>query len=172
MSAGVDAYYHEDLSWQSQGLMDQLDETRERETEAKAARARASTPEEIAAADEELRAVWLKFWTIRMSCRVMEDTPVEELVPILNVHVLDSSVEQWCARAVAHGGPEIDPVWLRAYIDDHMAGRPREYDPRVHEALVTIDSRVIVPSLGLVYVDTGKKVPMKARASSAASPKP
>jgi len=144
----------EEMTYQTRGLMTQLKAIRRRE----AANRRAA--DKIAA---DLRSVY-------MTCRVMADTPPEEVVPILAVQVSDMGMQwfkdlpkvdgcvKWCAEVERHGGPRIDPEWLRGYMDDHLAGRDREIDPIVQEAMVIKESRVIPLGGGLVDVDTGKPI--------------
>lgn len=153
------AWHTGELTWQTTALLEQLAEIEEWHEALGEAQERAVTPDEIRAIEKELALVGRAFWTIRMSCRVMRDLPAAELVPILDVHVRDrGSVEAWCAYVVAHRGPTIDPIWLRGYIDDHLTGRPREHEPIVHEAMVTVDARVITAGGKLLEVDTGRPV--------------
>ena len=160
----------DEMSFQTTGLMMQLNEAREREAANQAARAEASTAGEIEAAQSEAETISMAFWQARMSCRVMPDTPPEEIVPILAVRVADAGthffkdqpkvegVVKWCSEVERHGGPRIDPDWLRDYLADHLAGRGRAIDPVVQEAMVIRDGRVIPPGGVLMSVDTGKPI--------------
>ncbi|WP_264048955.1 hypothetical protein [Methylobacterium flocculans] len=160
----------DEMTFQTNGLMMQLAEIRERQAANEAARATASSLTEVGKVEAEDEQIAMALWSARMSCRVMPDTPPEEIVPILAVRVADAGAHffkdkpkvdghaKWCSEVERHGGPSIDPDWLRAYMTDHLAGRERAIDAIVQQAMVIRDGRVIPPGGVLMDVDTGKPI--------------
>lgn len=160
------------MTRQTRILIDLMDELREREAASKRATAAATTPAQIKAAEEEEVDVATEWMMLRGRCRVMHDTPTEEIVPILNTVVTAKGMKPfadypdvdgpvaWCEEVAKLGGPTIDPEWLRAYLKDYRAGRVTEVDPIVHEGLIIQGARFLSPKGVVCDSELGRPIKM------------